>query len=276
MNSQLEVKVLKKTLFFSAFGLFLLFTNTETYADSIKVKINGETRGYDQAPIMRDNRVFIPIRGISEDTGANVKYSGNLDKKVTIQLKGTTIEFVIGTNKALVNGVATDLPESFILNNRTMLPLRFINEMLGYRVDWSGTEQSVSITTDRGFIANSVINNSQKYLGTPYLFGGTYEKDKKFDCSSFVQKVFGESGIQLPRTSIQQSQLGSLVNMNNLKTGDLIFFDIEHVGKVSHVAIYIDANTLLHATTSKGVNYTTFSQYWKDRIVMAKDILELN
>lgn len=267
---------MKKTLFFSALGTFLLFANTEAQADSIQIKINGETREYDQTPIMRDNRVFIPIRGISEDTGANVQYSGNVDKKVTIQKDNTKIEFVIGADKALVNGVETDLPESFVLNNRTMLPLRFINEMLGYRVDWAGTEQRVSITTDRGFIVDNVISNSQKYLGTPYLFGGTYEKNKKFDCSSFTQKVFGESGIQLPRTSIQQSQLGLSVNMNNLKKGDLIFFDTENLGKVSHVAIYIDANTLLHATTSKGVNYTTFSKYWKDKIVTAKDIIQIN
>lgn len=256
----------------SSIGLFLFLNYTNVHADTIKVTINNESRNYDQEPIMKDNRVFIPIRGITEDTGATVSYS-NTDKKVTINKNDTSIEFVVGSSSAFVNGVKQDLPESFILNKRTMLPIRFINEMLGYRVDWTNSSQIVQITTDRGAIFTSVVSNSQKYLGIPYLYGGTYEKNKMFDCSSFVQKVFMESGITLPRTSIQQSQIGTLVNVNTPRPGDLLFFDINQTGQISHVAIYIDDNTLLQATTSLGVNYTSYSKYWKDRVVMARNIM---
>ncbi|MFP3728188.1 stalk domain-containing protein [Priestia filamentosa] len=262
-----------KTILWSSFiGTSLFMGNSMVHADTIQVKINDESRTYDQEPIMKENRVFVPIRGISEDTGATVLYS-NADKKVTIKQGESTIEFVVGSTTAMVNGTKQELPESFILNKRTMLPLRFINEMLGYRVDWISAEHSVHITTNRGVILTKVLQNSEKYLGTPYLYGGTYEKNKMFDCSSFVQKVFMESGITLPRTSTQQSQEGSLVDLNNPKPGDLLFFDINQTGQISHVAIYINENTLLQATSSLGVNYTSYSKYWKDRVVLAKDIM---
>ncbi len=64
----------------SSVGLFVCFNYTNVHADAIKVTINNDSRIYDQEPIMKDNRVFIPIRGIAEDTGATVLYS-NAEKK---------------------------------------------------------------------------------------------------------------------------------------------------------------------------------------------------
>lgn len=250
-------------------------TVSTVHADNIFIKIDNNVRSYDQVPIMKGDRVFIPIRGISEDTGASVKFT-NEDKKVTIMKNDKTISFNVGSNVATVNGEVKELPESFILNGRTMLPLRFINEMLGYRVDWSNTDKSVTITTDRGAAVNQIFTSSQKYIGVPYLYGGNYERDKKFDCSSFIQKVFAENGLQLPRTSSQQSTIGKAVAKAQAKPGDLVFFDTAGQGTVSHVAIYVDENTLLHATTSLGVNYTPYSKYWQDRTLMIRNVLQID
>ncbi|RKD75188.1 cell wall-associated NlpC family hydrolase [Sinobaca qinghaiensis] len=127
-------------------------------------------------------------------------------------------------------------------------------------------EQVGGVHTD---VIDNVIATGESYIGTPYLFGAASSNTDAFDCSSFTQRAFAENGITLPRTSRQQFLAGTPVERTELKKGDLVFFDTNKDDRINHVSIYIDEKTLLHATVSKGVDYTSFSNYWNNGYVGA-------
>ncbi len=102
-----------------------------------------------------------------------------------------------------------------------------------------------------------LLNIANKWVGVRYRYGGT-DKDG-VDCSGLVYNVFYEYGIILPRTAAQQYNFMKRVEYENLQVGDLVFFSSG--GNVSHVGIYTGNNTMIHASTSKGVIYQDLSQY---------------
>lgn len=95
------------------------------------------------------------------------------------------------------------------------------------------------------------LSAARKQLGKRYVWGAN--GPKTFDCSGFTKYVCKQSGISLPRTSINQSKVGKRVARSNLKAGDLIFFDTSrrHRGYVNHVGIYIGNNKFIHASSAK-------------------------
>jgi len=111
------------------------------------------------------------------------------------------------------------------------------------------------------------------YIGTPYKFGAAAGSTYAFDCSSFVQYVFQQSGIELPRTSVSQSYVGEKVDKAYLSTGDLTFFKTGG-GGISHVAIYAGDGKILHASSSQGVTVSNMnSSYWTKAYVTARRVL---
>ena len=127
------------------------------------------------------------------------------------------------------------------------------------------SEASAALSTSS---ANKVISTGQKYVGTPYRYGGTTPKG--FDCSGFVGYTFKKAtGKTLPRTSASLYKQGIKVAKSKLQKGDLVFFNTSGKG-VSHVAIYIGSNKVIHSV-SKGVKIDSLSSsYWKKRYVGAK------
>jgi cell wall-associated NlpC family hydrolase len=115
-----------------------------------------------------------------------------------------------------------------------------------------------------------ILSTAQIYLGTPYLWGGSTPSG--FDCSGFTQFVFAKNGINLPRISRDQYNVGTPVAFNDLQPGDLVFFSFTSNGQVSHVGIYLGDNQFISATTSKGVIISSFSPYWKNAYVGAKRV----
>ncbi|MCX7841827.1 MAG: copper amine oxidase N-terminal domain-containing protein [Clostridia bacterium] len=113
------------------------------------MKVNGMSKEIDPGkgtkPVIVDSRTVLPIRAIVEELGGTIGWDGN-EKKVTIQLNSKTLELWIGCNTTKVNGVEknTDVAPQ-IINGRTMLPLRYIIDNLGYEVIWEGTAKSVTI-----------------------------------------------------------------------------------------------------------------------------------
>jgi len=118
--------------------------------------------------------------------------------------------------------------------------------------------------------AQSVISTAKKYLGTPYKFGAPVGTTRVFDCSSFTKTVFQQNGIYLPRTSKQQSRVGSYVPKSQLKPGDLVFF----YSPIHHVGIYIGNGKFIHTYGKPGVTISDLNKgWWKDHYTTARRVL---
>lgn len=106
--------------------------------------------------------------------------------------------------------------------------------------------------TAGGASAARVLATAKRYVGTRYRYGGG-SPDAGFDCSGFVQYVFGRNGIRLPRTSRQQASAGSSAPLDvaSLLPGDLLLFASRGT-QINHVAIYVGGNRILHSTAGAG------------------------
>jgi soluble lytic murein transglycosylase-like protein len=95
---------------------------------------------------------------------------------------------------------------------------------------------------------SAVVAEAQKYLGVPYLWGGT-DPSKGLDCSGFTQLVYGNLGIDLPRVSAQQATAGQPVaSLAQARPGDLVFFDHSSSrAGIDHVGIYIGNGKMVAA-----------------------------
>jgi cell wall-associated NlpC family hydrolase len=108
-------------------------------------------------------------------------------------------------------------------------------------------------------------------LAIPYVFGG--ETRNGMDCSGFTQFLFKQVGYNLPRVSDDQSKIGAEVKYEDLRAGDLIFYDFNHDGKITHVSICMGGGKMIHTNTpATGINIQ--STYWNyDSIAVIRRIL---
>lgn len=132
-----------------------------------------------------------------------------------------------------------------------------------------------SISTNSATAAR-VLNTADDYLGVRYVYGGT-SPVTGFDCSGFVQYVFGKHGVALPRTSRQQAQVGIALapDWRAVTAGDLVMFS--EGGPISHVAIYAGSNRIIHSSSSGGgVRFDDLStqrgEWFVDHMVAARRV----
>ena len=109
------------------------------------------------------------------------------------------------------------------------------------------------------------------YLSTPYRFGGNSRKG--IDCSAFVQQVFREVEVDLPRSAREQFRVGAKIDREQLQKGDLIFFRT-YAKYPSHVGIYLGDGKMIHASSrSRRVVVTSIDHpYYQKRFIGAKRI----
>lgn len=107
----------------------------------------------------------------------------------------------------------------------------------------------------------------QIWKGTPYRYGGTSRTG--IDCSAFVQQLYQTVyQVPLPRTTHQQKDWGQRVK-GSLRMGDLVLFKIP--GKSNHVGVYLEKNTFVHASNSRGVTISSLSNpYWRQHYWQAR------
>ncbi|WP_304505407.1 transglycosylase SLT domain-containing protein [Blastococcus sp. LR1] len=113
----------------------------------------------------------------------------------------------------------------------------------------TGTSSATYATSTGGTASESAaVAEAQKYIGVPYVWGGT-DPSKGLDCSGFTKLVFGNLGIELPRTSSQQATAGRPVaNLEQARPGDLVFFDHSSSrAGIDHVGVYIGNGQMIAA-----------------------------
>ncbi|HEX5275262.1 MAG TPA: C40 family peptidase [Candidatus Rubrimentiphilum sp.] len=122
-------------------------------------------------------------------------------------------------------------------------------------------------------IANTLTRSALRFLGTPYVFGGT--SGYGFDCSGYVQHVYAMLGVHLPRTADAQYYAGRRT-VGGIRIGDLVFFQTYEPGP-SHVGIYLGHGHFAHASSSHGVMVSSLSDsYWSARYIGAKRVMSLH
>jgi peptidoglycan hydrolase-like protein with peptidoglycan-binding domain len=128
-----------------------------------------------------------------------------------------------------------------------------------------------AMETNRGMTANqslaaAIVGFAQQYVGYAYSWGGA-SPSTGFDCSGFVQYVFAHFGIDLPRTSYAQYDVGTRISLDQLEPGDLVFFSTDGYG-ASHVGIYIGGGHFIAADNyATGVQIDTLSGYWMSNFI---------
>lgn len=122
-------------------------TPAPTSGSGIKLIINGADRTADAAPVIVDNTTLVPMRMIFETFGATVNWDA-ATKTITAVKGNTTIVLRIGSKTAKKNNqdlALTVAPQ--LIDGRTMVPLRFVSESLGARVDWNAATKTVTINS---------------------------------------------------------------------------------------------------------------------------------
>ncbi len=166
-----------------------------------------------------------------------------------IQQKLLALFVVIGSLQAPVV-LAQSATEPEATNRITSVASQLANTVTSSVVD--GTE--------------SLINNAMQLIGVRYRWGGNTPQSG-LDCSGFVRYVFNDTfGFLLPRKSAQMSQVGLEIRKDELRPGDLVFFNtMRHA--FSHVGIYVGDNKFIHAPSrGKSIRVDDMTKaYWEKR-----------
>jgi hypothetical protein len=130
---------------------------TSLAANAPKVIMDGKTLSFDTPPFVENGYTFVPLRAIFEALGAQV-YWNNTTKTVTAKNSSTEIVLTIGKSTAMVNGksIKLDAPGKAV-SSRTFVPLRFVSESMGMKVNWDGSTQTITINSST---SASAVNQS--------------------------------------------------------------------------------------------------------------------
>lgn len=124
-----------------------------------------------------------------------------------------------------------------------------------------------------GQSASQLVVYAMGFLGVPYARGGT-SAETGFDCSGFVRTMYEQSfGKLLPRRAVEQAKSTQVISKNDLKPGDLVFFNTMRRA-FSHVGIYIGDGKFIHSPrTGSEVRVEDMNEsYWLKRFNGARRV----
>ena len=192
----------------------------------------------------------------------NIKENENIPKfrrKVSDVLhsgdKSTLINPFLNRNGKMVNPY---INYQKVLNNPAISTQakNFIQQATGLRPTISNTPASNGRTvrpsdagnsTQASTTENNIVNAAQKYLGTPYVWGGESMAEGGMDCSGFVYNALKDAGYNVTRTTAQgYRNYGTSVSRTDMQPGDLVFFGKN--GSASHVGIYLGNGQMIHSS----------------------------
>lgn len=126
----------------------------------------------------------------------------------------------------------------------------------------------------RAELGEELIKTARTFIDVPYLWGGTSAEDG-FDCSGLTMTVYQLNGLDLPRTSLSQIEMGRPVARDHLAKGDLVFFHTNNGRKVSHVGIYAGDDLFIHAPgRGKKIRQDSLSgRYYREHFAGARSYI---
>jgi LysM repeat protein len=241
---------------------------------SVKSKKTGSNNGSSYIVKKGDT-----LQSIAKKTGYSVNHIRKLNhvnarslkagQKIVLSRRGPVKELAVGKRNDMEESIEDDdlldEDEDVVIND-TLLeaenPADSSAELLG---KWdSPNERSLFVRVAKGF------------LGAPYRMGGSSVRG--LDCSAFVKKIYEFFDVSLPRTAKEQARVGMRVSRDELKEGDLVFFNTRRRA-YGHVGIYIGNNEFVHAAAGRArmVRIDTLDKpYYNKRFVKAVRIKGLD
>ena len=188
--------------------------------------------------------------------------------------KLTTLE-IIGVHTATNSMVKeNELPAELPMARTYPMPEPYV-EQIAYeprRINNTYIENHLTVV-------NGVEESAKRLLGSKYVWGAT--GPNTYDCSGFTQKIYRDVGINIPRVSRDQARVGQFVSYNNLRRGDMVFFDTKkkRSGIVSHVGIYLGSGNFIHASSAaKKIVIYNFNEktFYKKRFLWGRRVIRDN
>lgn len=165
-----------------------------------------------------------------------------------IDSEKAAIESGIKEKEAIFSGLQADMAALVEQQRQAAIQREFEESLAAARA--AEAEAAAEVATEDGNAAvavppppaasGSVVDIAMQYLGIPYVWGGT--DPSGFDCSGLVMYVYAQVGINLPRTTWAQWEVGTHVSYEELAPGDLVFFN-----DLNHVGLYIGNGSIIHA-----------------------------
>jgi cell wall-associated NlpC family hydrolase len=132
--------------------------------------------------------------------------------------------------------------------------------------DKNATDIFIENNTE-SYLALQLINVASDKLGTGYRSGGTTPAG--FDCSGLMYSTFKKFDITLPRSSHEMAEIGTEINPENAKKGDLIFFINRGQHRINHVGMIVEVNgdeiKFIHSSTQGGVIISSLKESYYER-----------
>ncbi|GGF95890.1 C40 family peptidase [Paenibacillus abyssi] len=261
---------------------------------------------YHNVPVFKEKNglVWIPLRESARSLGLDVHKA-----KDSLAIGNTDAAYTVKVNRKLAyaGDQPIELPHApKVIAGRPYMTTQAFSVLLGTSVKWDAQHSEINIAPiDDGFLPkrqsasgpeqsgpgsgrlrslsvptadkHNLIQFAETFIGTPYQFSaGNYEAARTFDCSSFVQYVYAHYGVNLPRTSRSQAEVGQTVSADQLQPGDLMFFytpgryDSNRI--VGHVGIYEGDGKIIHTYGEPGVTISEFNDYWRGRFLFGKRV----
>ena len=171
--------------------------------------------GRETAPVIINNRTLLPIRAVVEEMGGEVSWNEET-KEVTLTYGTDEIKLTIDSTTAYLNGTAQALDAApQVINDRTMLPIRFVAESFHFTVEWNGEDQVITITKAD---ASNTSDNAQASDNLVLISGGAFTMGSKNDePEREADEVLHEvtvSSFYMSKTELTQGEYQSLMGNN--------------------------------------------------------------
>lgn len=193
----------KRTFAVVLLALFLLAVCpvTALAEPEIKVKIDNNTLIFDVQPIIMEGRTLVPLRLIFEGLGAKVEWDSKT-QTITGTSEDTTVVLQVDNTQAEKNGQIIDLDvPATIIENRTLVPVRFIAEALGAEVNWLESSRTVEI------ISNQPYDLTKYYILESQIRQLAYLWDEEFynDLAATIINIFNRESFLAMEAHLRRS-----------------------------------------------------------------------
>jgi cell wall-associated NlpC family hydrolase len=266
---------------------FMPINNAEkTIAPKPKLEPEIETDSIDY--VIKQNNAANIMRQPPKLVEVSLQQANNLDAQ---KLQNTNKNIVNKVQNNTVNNFNADANNEIAIQNiismqssqsKSLLTTSF-SENIQNKNTWNMQETNLDKPNNINNASNigakiipQLLENAKNLLGVPYRYGGNTPSGG-MDCSGFVRYIFYyTAGMNLPRTTREIARYGRIIDKQNLRAGDLVFFNTR--GNLSHLGIYMGDNSFIHAPSSGSrVRIESLNTpYWNDKYDSAKRLIAEN